>query len=60
MRPSLSALRFAGYLGAVTTESVGIRQTSTNIFEMQRIRVRGSYTVNDFSYWLKYFSTTGK
>lgn len=57
---SISALRSAGYLGAVTIESQGIRQTSTNIFEMQRIRVRGNYSLNEFEYWLKYFSSTGK
>lgn len=57
---TLQLLRSAGYLAAVTTDPQGAQQSVDRIFELQRIRVRGSFSVNDFAYWLKYFTTNGK
>jgi hypothetical protein len=53
-------LRATGYVAAVTTEPQGAKQSADEIFELQRIRVRGSHSVNDFGYWIKYFTTNGK
>ncbi|MBI4789642.1 MAG: polysaccharide deacetylase family protein [Chloroflexi bacterium] len=49
-----SVLRSAGYLGAVT-ETQGTRQSSEKLFELQRIRIRGSHTIPDFARWIKWF-----
>jgi len=57
---TLQVLRSAGYLAAVTTEPQGAKQSTDQIFELQRIRVRGSFSIDDFAYWLKYFTTNGK
>jgi peptidoglycan/xylan/chitin deacetylase (PgdA/CDA1 family) len=51
---TISILRSAGYLAA-TTEIQGTYQSEKSIFELRRIRIRGSYSVTDFAYWLKYF-----
>ena len=51
---TLATLRSTGYLAAVT-EISGTRQTLDKILELQRIRVRGSYSVADFAYWIKYW-----
>jgi peptidoglycan/xylan/chitin deacetylase (PgdA/CDA1 family) len=56
---TLAALRAAGYLGAVT-EIQGARQSSDKILELRRIRIRGSYSINDFVRWLKYYEENGK
>ncbi|MBM3129963.1 MAG: polysaccharide deacetylase family protein [Chloroflexi bacterium] len=57
---TLQVLRAAGYLTAVTTDPQGAKQSADEIFELQRIRIRGSHSINDFAYWLKYFTTNGK
>jgi peptidoglycan/xylan/chitin deacetylase (PgdA/CDA1 family) len=51
---TLATLRETGYLAAVT-EIAGTSQTAGKLLELQRIRIRGRYSVNDFAYWLKYF-----
>ncbi len=56
---TLAVLRAAGYLAAVT-EIQGARQSSDKIFELRRIRIRGSYSINDFVHWLKYYEENGK
>jgi peptidoglycan/xylan/chitin deacetylase (PgdA/CDA1 family) len=57
---TIQVLRSAGYLAAVTTEPQGARQSTDAPFELQRIRIRGSFSVNDFAYWINYFTTNGK
>jgi len=57
---TLEVLRSAGYLAAVTTEPQGAKQTVDKPYELQRIRVRGSFAVADFAYWLDYFLNNGK
>ncbi len=57
---TLQVLRSSGYLAAVTTDPQGAKQAVDDIFELQRIRIRGSHSINDFAYWLKYFTTNGK
>jgi peptidoglycan/xylan/chitin deacetylase (PgdA/CDA1 family) len=57
---TIQLLRAAGYLAAVTTEPQGAKQSADAVFELQRIRVRGSHSLNDFGYWIKYFTTNGK
>lgn len=56
---SIDLLRSIGYHAAVTTEQ-GVLHSTNSIFELRRIRIRGSFSVNDFSYWLKYFMAGGK
>jgi peptidoglycan/xylan/chitin deacetylase (PgdA/CDA1 family) len=56
---TLEVLRSTGYLAAVT-EIAGARQATEDIFELRRIRVRGSYSVDEFAYWLKYWMASGK
>ncbi len=56
---TLAALRAAGYLAAVT-EIQGERQSSDKTLELRRIRIRGSYSINDFVRWLKYYEENGK
>ncbi len=56
---TLAALRAAGYLAAVT-EIQGERQTSDKILELRRIRIRGTFSINDFIRWLKYYEENGK
>ena len=56
---TLAVLRMSGYLGAVT-EIQGVRQTSDDVYEMRRIRVRGSYSLNDYAYWLNWFINSGR
>ncbi len=46
----IDVLRSAGYWGAVTVES-GSLQSSERPFELKRIRVRGTYDLEDFDYW---------
>lgn len=57
---TLQVLRSAGYLAAVTTEPQGAKQSVDSPFELQRIRVRGNFSINDFAYWLNYFTTNDK
>ncbi len=52
---TLQILQSSGYMAAVT-EIQGIRQTSDKPFELKRIRIRGSYNISDFAYWLRWFS----
>ena len=47
-------LKSAGFWGAVTINP-GAHQSSERVFELQRIRVRGSYNLYDFRYWLNYW-----
>ncbi|MBI5303687.1 MAG: polysaccharide deacetylase family protein [Chloroflexi bacterium] len=56
---TLDVLRSAGYLAGLT-EIQGTRQSTDQLFELRRIRVRGSYSVADFGYWIKYFLASGK
>jgi peptidoglycan/xylan/chitin deacetylase (PgdA/CDA1 family) len=56
----LDVLRTSGYLAAAATDPQGMRQSTDDIYEMQRIRIRGSYTVNELAYWIKYYSAPGK
>lgn len=56
---AIDVLRSDDYFAA-TTEISGAYQTTSNIYELRRIRVRGSYAVNDFAYWLKYWIASGK
>ncbi len=52
---TISTVRAAGYLGATATDTQGARQMTEKVFELQRIRVRGSFTANDLAYWIKYY-----
>lgn len=56
---TIDVLRSTAYLAAVT-EVQGMRQASEDIYELRRIRIRGSYSVTDFAYWLKYWSESGR
>ncbi|MBI3536547.1 MAG: polysaccharide deacetylase family protein [Chloroflexi bacterium] len=56
---TIAVLRLSGYLSAFT-EIQGVRQTNEDIFEMRRVRVRGSYTLTDYAYWLNWFTTSGR
>ncbi len=56
---TLALLRSAGYLAAVT-EIQGARQSSDKLYELRRIRVRGSYSIDDFARWIKYYEENGK
>jgi peptidoglycan/xylan/chitin deacetylase (PgdA/CDA1 family) len=56
---TIGILRSTGYLAA-TTEIQGTYQSTRDLYQLRRIRVRGSYSVADFAYWLKYFATNGK
>ncbi|CAG0946117.1 Poly-beta-1,6-N-acetyl-D-glucosamine N-deacetylase [Anaerolineae bacterium] len=56
---TIDVLRSSGILAA-TTEIQGTRQSTAQIYELRRIRIRGSYSVADFGYWIKYFFASGK
>lgn len=56
---TIAVLRSNGYLAAVT-ESGGMSQSSEDMFEMRRIRIRGSYSIADFAYWLKWWTDSGR
>ena len=56
---TISVLRSSGYLAA-TTEIQGTYQATNDMYQLRRIRVRGSYSVSDFAYWIKYFLASGK
>lgn len=56
---TIEVLRSTGYLGA-TTEIAGAQQSSNDPYQLRRIRVRGSYAVNEFAYWIKYWLASGK
>ncbi len=56
---TISILRSSGYFAA-TTEIQGVYQSTTDIYELRRIRVRGSYAISDFAYWINFFMTSGK
>ena len=51
---TIDVLKSAGYWGAVTVEA-GSLQSSETPFEMKRIRVRGTYDLNDFDHWLNHW-----
>jgi peptidoglycan/xylan/chitin deacetylase (PgdA/CDA1 family) len=57
---TLDVVRAADYLVAVATDSQGVIQSANYIYELRRVRVRGTYSVTDFAYWLKYFIASGK
>jgi peptidoglycan/xylan/chitin deacetylase (PgdA/CDA1 family) len=44
---TIAAVRAAGYSGAVTT-AYGATHTASGIFELERVRLRGADTINDF------------
>lgn len=50
----VEVLKSTGYWGAVAI-SQGAHQSSDRTFKLQRIRVRGSYSLRDFAYWLNYW-----
>ncbi|MBI5653671.1 MAG: polysaccharide deacetylase family protein [Chloroflexi bacterium] len=56
---TLDVLRQAGFVAALS-EIQGTRQSTDNLLELRRIRIRGSYAVAEFGYWLKYFMTYSK
>ena len=51
---TIDVLKSAGYWGAVTVEA-GSLQSAEAPFEMKRIRVRGTYDLNDFDHWLNHW-----
>lgn len=57
---TIDVLRSEGYLAATATDIQGVFQATKDIYELRRIRVRGSYAVADFAYWLKYWLASGK
>lgn len=50
----IAVLASAGYWGALT-EHQGALQSAKTPFELLRIRIRGSYEIEDFIYWLNYW-----
>lgn len=56
---TFAVLKLSGYLGAVT-EIQGLRQTNDDILEMRRLRIRGSYSLTDYAYWLNWFTNSGR
>ncbi|MBI5300635.1 MAG: polysaccharide deacetylase family protein [Chloroflexi bacterium] len=56
---TLAVVQRSGYLGAVT-ETQGTLQSDADIFEMRRVRVRGSYSLADYAYWLNWFMQNGR
>ena len=56
---TIAVLRANGYLGAVT-EIQGLQQTTNDIFELRRVRIRGSYSLADYAYWLNWFTNSGR
>jgi peptidoglycan/xylan/chitin deacetylase (PgdA/CDA1 family) len=50
----VEVLNSTGYWGAVTVDQAAL-QSSDRTFELQRIRVRGSYNLRDFVHWLNYW-----
>lgn len=56
---TIAVLRANGYLGAVT-EIEGLQQTTDNVFEMRRVRIRGSYSLTEYAYWLNWFTNSGR
>ncbi|MCL4395772.1 MAG: polysaccharide deacetylase family protein [Chloroflexi bacterium] len=56
---TIAVLRTNGYLGAVT-EIQGLQQTTDDVFEMRRVRIRGSYSVTDYAFWLNWFTNSGR
>lgn len=50
----VEVLKATGFWGAVAIGQ-GAYQSSEQPFELQRIRVRGSYNMYDFRYWLNYW-----
>jgi len=57
---AIEITRAAGYRAAVTADAQGTLHSANAIYELKRIRVRGSYSVNDLAYWIKYFMANGK
>jgi peptidoglycan/xylan/chitin deacetylase (PgdA/CDA1 family) len=51
---TIDVLKSAGYWGAVTVEA-GSLQSAEAAFEMKRIRVRGTYDLDDFDHWLNHW-----
>lgn len=56
---TIAVLRANSYLGAVT-EIQGLQQTADNVFELRRLRIRGSYSLTDYAYWLNWFTNSGR
>jgi peptidoglycan/xylan/chitin deacetylase (PgdA/CDA1 family) len=51
---AIDVLRSAGYWAAVTVEA-GSMQTAERLFELRRIRVRGSYDLKEFDHWFNHW-----
>ncbi len=56
---TIAVLRANGYLGAVT-EIQGLQQATDDIFELRRVRIRGSYSLTDYAYWLNWFTNSAR
>ena len=56
---TISILRSAGYLAA-TTEIQGTYQSERSMYELRRVRIRGSYSIADYAYWIDYFLASGR
>ncbi len=56
---TIAVVRANGYLGAVT-EIQGLQQTTNDIFELRRVRIRGSYSLTDYAYWLNWFTNSAR
>lgn len=50
----VEVLKSTGFWGAVAINQ-GAHQSSEQVFELQRIRVRGGYNMYDFRHWLNYW-----
>lgn len=51
---TLDLLQELGYAAAVTTRQ-GVLQSSAQLFELKRVRVRGAWNITQFAYWLEYW-----
>lgn len=56
---TLELVRSAGYTSAVTTIQ-GAKQNSEAIYELRRVRIRGSYSIGDYDKWVKRYMENGK
>lgn len=57
---AIEIARAAGYLAAVTADAQGAFHSSNAVYELKRVRVRGSYSASDLAYWIRYFMGSDK
>jgi peptidoglycan/xylan/chitin deacetylase (PgdA/CDA1 family) len=50
----IAVLESSGYWGALV-ETQGAHHSAARPYELQRVRVRGSYSAEDFAFWLNYW-----